>query len=116
MNFDINPVISPDAVSPGLYLSLADKDNVTISKENIAGLGFIGEKQEVRIDKDIELKQGYRLKLFIDAATLDTMKAEVSNVKDISVTYIDKGDPVTIDAIRASDLLTSLLKKIGLKD
>ena len=56
------------------------------------------------------------MKLFIDAATLDTMKAEVSNVKDISVTYIDKGEPVTIDAIRASDLLTSLLKKIGLKD
>lgn len=116
LNFDITPLSAPDAVSPGLYLWLTDKDNVTISKENIAGLGFIGEKQEVRIDKDIELKQGYRLKLFIDAATLDTMKAEVSNVKDISVTYIDKGESVSIDVVKTSTLLTKILANMGLKD
>ena len=103
---------------PSLCLYKRKKEEIEFPKEDIAYFSGIGQIVNVNIDRGIDLEEGDELMLFIvyPNSIITYAKATLLNVKDISVTYIAKGDPVTIDAIRASDLLTSLLKKIGLKD
>lgn len=103
---------------PSLCLGKRKKEEIEFPKEDIAYFSGIGQIVNVNIDRGIDLEEGDELMLFFvyPNSIITYAKATLLNVKDISVTYIAKGDPVTIDAIRASDLLTSLLKKIGLKD
>lgn len=77
---------------------------------------FSEPKKKYIIDRsfDLNLKNGYSLKLFFDTGSLQTVKATISNVKEISVSYVARNESLLIDVFTPDKLLTSLLSKMGL--
>lgn len=78
---------------------------------------------KVSIDKtyDIDLKEGDRIIMWVEQGDdVSLWKGDVlltvSNVKELSVSYIGRNEPVNIDVFTPNDLLTSLLSNMGLTD
>ena len=69
---------------------------------------------------DIDVKNNDRIFIALEPSTNGSVNSDtlisISNVKEISVSYIGRNEPVNIDVFTPNDLLTSLLSNMGLTD
>lgn len=100
-------MIYPDLL---LWIFKSGKDPRKIKIASLDGT------QDVHIDYTFDgyLNQGDYMSLFIDSKTLQTLHANVFDVKEISISYISRNKPVSIDTFTPDKLITSLLSKMGL--
>lgn len=125
MSFDVYATITNGDASKlrltvAKYARVKDGDKPTPVIIDVISIPF---KSKISINKtyNIDLKEGDRIIMWIgqnDDYTLwegDVMMT-VSNVKEISVSYKGRNEPVNFDVFTPDKLLTSILSNMGLTD